>query len=156
MVVIRLSRAGAKKRPFYHIVVTNSRNARDGRYIERLGYYNPNARGNDVRIQMNQERAQYWTDKGAQPSEKVAYLIKNFAEIASGKIEEQKTEERAKKDAVKAKAAKEAAAKVEAETKAAAEPKEEPKAEKAKEEPKAEEPKAAAEPKEEPKAEEAK
>lgn len=87
MVVIRLSRGGAKKRPFYHIVVTNSRNARDGRFIERLGFFNPIAAGEEVKIQLNKERVDYWVAKGAQVSERVAQLLENFAEIASTKAE---------------------------------------------------------------------
>ncbi len=67
MVVIRLSRGGAKKRPFYHIVVADKARSRDGRFIERLGYFNPIASGNDVRLQINIERAQHWISKGAQP-----------------------------------------------------------------------------------------
>ncbi|MCK4608308.1 MAG: 30S ribosomal protein S16 [Gammaproteobacteria bacterium] len=85
MVVIRLARGGVKKRPFYHIVVTNSRNTRDGRFIERLGFYNPVAAGEEIRLQLNNERLDYWVSKGAQPSERVAHLIKNFAEIIAGK-----------------------------------------------------------------------
>jgi small subunit ribosomal protein S16 len=76
MVTIRLSRHGAKKRPFYHIVVTDSRNRRDGSYLERLGFFNPIATGKDVPVQMNQERLGYWLSKGAQPSDRVASLIK--------------------------------------------------------------------------------
>lgn len=85
MVIIRLARGGAKKRPFYNIVVTNSRNARDGRFIERLGFYNPIAAGEEIRIQLNNDRIDYWVSSGAQVSERVDYLIKNFAEIAAGK-----------------------------------------------------------------------
>lgn len=85
MVIIRLARGGAKKRPFYNIVVTNSRNARDGRFIERLGFYNPIAAGEEVKIQLNKERIDYWISKGAQVSERADYLFKNFAEIAAGK-----------------------------------------------------------------------
>ncbi len=85
MVVIRLARGGAKKRPFYHVVVSNSRDARDGRFVERLGFYNPIAAGEEIKLQLNKERIDYWLSKGAQPSEKVAYLIDNFAEIAMGK-----------------------------------------------------------------------
>ena len=76
MVVIRLSRGGAKKRPFYHVVVADKRCARDGRCIERLGYFNPIASGKDVRLLLNKERVQYWISKGAQPSERVQQLIK--------------------------------------------------------------------------------
>jgi small subunit ribosomal protein S16 len=79
MVTIRLSRGGAKKRPFYHVVVTDSRNRRDGRYIERLGFFNPLAKGTEVRLRLNQERLQYWLSQGAQTSERVASLMKQQA-----------------------------------------------------------------------------
>jgi small subunit ribosomal protein S16 len=82
MVVIRLSRGGAKKRPFYQIVVADKRNARDGRCIERIGYFNPIAAGKEVRLHLDQERAQYWLSQGAQPSERVQKLIKTFAATA--------------------------------------------------------------------------
>ncbi len=75
MVTIRLARGGAKKRPFYHLVVTDSRNARDGRFIERLGFFNPIAAGAEERLRINQERLKYWVSHGAQPSERVAHLI---------------------------------------------------------------------------------
>jgi len=76
MLTIRLARAGAKKRPFYHIVVTDSRNRRDGRYIERIGFFNPVATGQEKGLQMDLERTEYWLDQGAQASERVASLIK--------------------------------------------------------------------------------
>lgn len=76
MVVIRLARAGAKKSPFYHVVVADSRKCRGGRFIERLGYYNPMARGPETTLQMNQERIAYWTGCGATPSDRVAHLLK--------------------------------------------------------------------------------
>ena len=76
MVVIRLSRGGAKKRPFYHLVVTDKRNARDGRFIERVGCYNPISAGKEVRLTLDAERIQYWMSKGAQPSDRVKHLIK--------------------------------------------------------------------------------
>ncbi len=76
MVTIRLSRGGAKKRPFYHVVVTDSRSARDGRSIETVGYYNPIAAGKDVKIHLEQARIQYRVSKGAQLSDRVAHLIK--------------------------------------------------------------------------------
>jgi small subunit ribosomal protein S16 len=76
MVSIRLSRGGAKKRPFYHIVVTDSRNRRDGRYIERLGYFNPVAVGEERGLKVNLERVDYWLSHGAQPSDRVANLMK--------------------------------------------------------------------------------
>ncbi len=77
MVSIRLARTGAKKRPFYHLVVTDSRNARDsGAYIERVGFFNPVARGAEVRLQINAERIQHWVGQGAQPSDRVAALLR--------------------------------------------------------------------------------
>ena len=78
MVVIRLSRGGAKKAPFYHIVAADKRDARDGRFIERLGYFNPEARGKENRLELNKERIEYWIGKGAQPSERVSHLVKAF------------------------------------------------------------------------------
>jgi small subunit ribosomal protein S16 len=79
MVTIRLSRGGAKKRPFYTVIVTDSRNRRDGRYIERLGFFNPIAKGKEERLNLNQERLQYWLNTGAQVSERVASLTKEYA-----------------------------------------------------------------------------
>lgn len=76
MVTIRLARAGAKKRPFYHIVVTDSRNKRDGRYIERIGFYNPIATGQETELELDQGRVDYWLSHGAKASERVAKLIK--------------------------------------------------------------------------------
>jgi small subunit ribosomal protein S16 len=83
MVVIRLSRTGAKKRPFYHIVVADKRRARDGRFIEQLGYFNPIATGKEIPLVLDLERAQQWIDKGAQPSDRVKHLIKVQKEAAS-------------------------------------------------------------------------
>ncbi|MGD8483768.1 MAG: 30S ribosomal protein S16 [Thioalkalispiraceae bacterium] len=79
MVTIRLARGGAKKRPFYHIVVTDSRNRRDGRYIERVGFFNPQAKGGEVRLNINQERIEHWVGQGAQTSERVGKLLKDNA-----------------------------------------------------------------------------
>ena len=76
MVKIRLTRGGAKKRPFYHIIVTDSRSARDGRNIERLGYYNPVAAGNEKRIELDTARVDHWVGQGAQMTDKVRNLIK--------------------------------------------------------------------------------
>lgn len=78
MVVIRLARTGTNKRPFYHIVVTDSRKPRDGKFIERIGYFNPGAKGGDIRLKMDKERIAYWNSKGAQNSERVIRLIKDF------------------------------------------------------------------------------
>jgi small subunit ribosomal protein S16 len=80
MVTIRLARTGAKKRPFYHIVVTDSRSARGGRFIERIGYFNPVATGGETRLEVNAERANYWLTQGAQASERVGRLIKEQAQ----------------------------------------------------------------------------
>ena len=82
MVKIRLTRGGAKKRPFYHIIVTDSRSARDGRNIERVGYYNPVAQGNEKRVELNVERIQHWIGHGAQMTDKVADLVKQAGKVA--------------------------------------------------------------------------
>lgn len=76
MVSIRLSRGGSKRRPFYHVVVSDSRSPRDGRYIERIGFFNPQARGQEEELRLDIERIDYWVSKGAQTSERVASLIK--------------------------------------------------------------------------------
>ncbi|MEH6575924.1 MAG: 30S ribosomal protein S16 [Amphritea sp.] len=76
MVTIRLSRGGAKKRPFYHLTVADSRNPRDGRFIERVGFFNPLAKGQEDRLRVSQERVDYWVAKGAQISDRVAKLLK--------------------------------------------------------------------------------
>lgn len=83
MVTIRLSRGGAKKRPFYHLTVANSRNSRDGKYIERLGFFNPVARGSQERLRVDLERVEYWQGKGAQLSERVASLVSEARGTAS-------------------------------------------------------------------------
>jgi len=75
MVTIRLARGGAKKRPFYHLTVTNSRSSRDGRYIERIGFFNPVARGNQERLRVDLDRIDHWVGEGAQLSERVASLV---------------------------------------------------------------------------------
>lgn len=82
MVTIRLARGGAKKRPFYHVVVTDSRNRRDGRFIERLGFFNPIARGQEERLRLDSDRIKHWLDQGAQTSERVAKLIKQAEKAA--------------------------------------------------------------------------
>ena len=76
MVKIRLTRGGAKKRPFYHIVVTDQRNKRDGRAIERLGFYNPIAQGNESKLQLDKARVDHWVGNGAQMTDKVRSLYK--------------------------------------------------------------------------------
>ncbi|HTM22578.1 MAG TPA: 30S ribosomal protein S16 [Kofleriaceae bacterium] len=79
MVKIRLTRGGAKKRPFYHIVVTDQRNKRDGRSIERLGFYNPVATGNEKRVELDVARVNHWVSHGAQLTDKVRVLVKEIA-----------------------------------------------------------------------------
>ena len=74
MVVIRLARGGAKKRPFYQVVVADSRNARDGRFIERICFFNPSAQGSAEKIRLNAERYAYWVSQGAQASDRVASI----------------------------------------------------------------------------------
>lgn len=76
MVSIRLSRAGAKKRPFYHVVVTDSRNRRDGRYIERIGFFNPIGKPSEENLRIDAERVDYWIGQGAQASDRVKALLK--------------------------------------------------------------------------------
>lgn len=76
MMTIRLTRGGAKKRPFYHLVATDSRSPRDGRYLERLGFYNPLAASHEEVLRVNAERVKHWLSKGAQPSERVQFLLK--------------------------------------------------------------------------------
>lgn len=77
MVTIRLSRGGAKKRPFYHVVVTDSRSSRDGRHLERVGFFNPVASGQEERIRLDNDRISYWLGQGAKASDRVAKLIKD-------------------------------------------------------------------------------
>lgn len=78
MVVVRLARGGSKKRPFYHFVVADSRRSRDGRYIERLGFFNPMPAENEEALRIDVERVQHWQSKGAQLSDRVAQLVKTY------------------------------------------------------------------------------
>ncbi len=87
MVKIRLSRGGAKKLPFYHVVVTDSRNRRDGRNIERVGYFNPVARGQEVRLHLEMDRIEYWLGVGAQMTDRVRSLVKDYRKQAEGQTE---------------------------------------------------------------------
>lgn len=82
MVVIRLARGGSKKRPFYRIVVADKRMPRDGRFIEQLGFFNPVARSNAEVFRLNDERYTYWMSKGAQPSDRVASVVKKHGASA--------------------------------------------------------------------------
>ena len=83
MVTIRLSRGGAKKKPFYHIDVKDSRQSRDGRYIERLGYFNPGATGGEERLVLDLDRVKHWNGVGAQRSDRVSTLIKQAEKTAA-------------------------------------------------------------------------
>ena len=76
MVVIRLSRGGAKNRPFYNIVVADSRNPRDGRFVERVGFYNPLAKDGEEGVRISMDRLTYWQSKGAQASDTVMRLVR--------------------------------------------------------------------------------
>lgn len=89
MVVIRLSRTGVRKRPFYHMVVADKRRPRDGRFIERVGYYNPIASGKDIKIHVDFERIQHWVSQGAQPSDRVKHLLKIHAKEAAQQASDQ-------------------------------------------------------------------
>jgi small subunit ribosomal protein S16 len=81
MVSIRLARAGAKKKPFYHVVVTDRRNPRDGRYIERVGFFNPVARGGEERLRIDEARIEHWMGQGAQATDRVKVLLKENSKV---------------------------------------------------------------------------
>ncbi|WP_111640601.1 30S ribosomal protein S16 [Marinimicrobium alkaliphilum] len=83
MVTIRLSRGGSKKRPFYHLSVSDSRSARNGRFIERVGFFNPVARGQEERLRVDTARVEHWVSQGAQLSERVAQLVKESKKAAA-------------------------------------------------------------------------
>ena len=113
---IRLSRGGSKKRPFYRIVVAEAASPRDGRYVERLGHYNPmTAKDNDQRLVVNGERVSYWLGLGAQPTERVQKLLASLELMAPVKLREQPKKsavgkKRAEREEEEAAAAAEAAA----------------------------------------------
>ena len=128
MVKIRLARGGAKKKPFYSIVATDSRKRRDSGYIERIGYFNPVARGQEVRLKIEEDRLAYWISQGAQISDRVQQLAKEYKDPSirekylAVKTAKKAAAEKAKLDAeAKAKAELEAAAKAEAAEEAPAE-----------------------------------
>ena len=83
MVTIRLARGGAKKRPFYYVTVANSRNARDGRFIERIGFFNPVAGGSEERVRIDLDRLAHWVAQGAQVSDRVAQLARDAQKAAA-------------------------------------------------------------------------
>ena len=113
MVVIRLSRGGSKKNPFYNVVVADSRNRRDGRFIERVGFYNPSAKAGAEGLRIDAARITYWTGNGAQMSDTVARLAKTHAKGPEAAIAA-KAKDAAKADAKKATIAATEAAKVKA------------------------------------------
>ena len=94
MLTIRLARAGAKKRPFFHITVADSRKPRDGRFVERVGYFNPISKGKGVRLEINQDRIDYWLSQGAQVSDRVLTLIKEKNETAEEKAKREQGKEK--------------------------------------------------------------
>lgn len=83
MVTIRLSRGGAKKRPFYNVVVADKRFPRDGRFIERVGFFNPIARGQEEKLRLDTARIEYWVGHGAQLSDRVKRLLKDFTQASA-------------------------------------------------------------------------
>ena len=113
MVIIRLARGGAKKTPFYNVVVADSRNRRDGRFIERVGFYNPSASANAEGLRIDLARVTHWQNNGAQLSDTVARLVKFHAKGPEAAIAA-KAKDVAKVEAKKAKIAAEEAAKVKA------------------------------------------
>ncbi len=121
MVKIRLARGGAKKKPFYSIVATDSRKRRDSAYIERIGYFNPVARGQEVRLTLEEDRLEYWTSKGAQLTDRVKQLVKEFKDPSIREKRVAAQEARAAAVAAKLAAEEKAKAKAEAEAKAAEE-----------------------------------
>lgn len=86
MVVIRLARGGAKKRPFYNVVVADSRSRRDGRFIERVGFYNPIAGEGDEALRLAMDRITYWQQQGARMSDTVAGLVKRSAKAPAAAV----------------------------------------------------------------------
>jgi small subunit ribosomal protein S16 len=86
MVVIRLARGGAKKRPFFNVVVADSRSARDGRFIERLGFYDPKAPAGHESLRISLDRVMHWQGQGAKVSDTVARLVKQFSASKAGAV----------------------------------------------------------------------
>ncbi len=111
MVIIRLARSGAKKNPYYFITVADERRPRDGSFIERLGFFNPSARGQEERLRVDLDKISEWVSKGAQLSERVQTLVKEAKlspEDLQAKLDAKKAKSDAKKAAVEARLAKEA------------------------------------------------
>ena len=124
MVIIRLARSGAKKNPYYFITVADERRPRDGAFIERLGFFNPSANGQEERLRIDLDKLQEWISKGAQVSERVISLVKEAKltpEEYQAKVEAKKAKSDAKKAAMAEKLAKEAEEKASEEAAAAPE-----------------------------------
>ena len=124
MVIIRLARSGAKKNPYYFITVADERRPRDGKFIERLGFFNPSASGQEERLRLDLEKLNEWVAKGAQLSERVQSLVKEAnlsPEELQAKLDVKKAKAEAKKAAIEEKLAKEAEEKAAEEAAAAAE-----------------------------------
>lgn len=120
MVTIRLARGGAKKRPFYGIMVADQRRSPRGRFIERVGFFNPRAVGGEERLRIDTDRVEYWIGQGAQPSDRVASLLKQFAKGPEA-VEAEKAKVAARAEAKAAAAAAAEAAAVKAQEAAASE-----------------------------------
>ena len=134
MVIIRLARSGAKKNPYYFITVADERRPRDGAFIERLGFFNPSAKGQEERLRIDLDKIDDWVSKGAQVSERVNSLIKDAKltpEEFEAKVEAKKAKAAAKKSALLEKLAKEAEEKAKEEAPAEEAPAEEAPAEEA-------------------------
>ena len=110
MVKIRMARGGAKRKPFYSIVATDSRKRRDSGYIERIGYFNPVARGQEVRLQLDEDRLAYWMSQGAQISDRVKQLVKEYKDPSIREKRVAVVEAKLTADAAKVVAAEKAAA----------------------------------------------
>ena len=124
MVVVRLAKSGAKKNPYYFITVADSRKPRDGGYIERLGFFNPSAKGSEERLRFNLERFDHWVTQGAQASDKVSELVKDARlspEDLQAKLEAKKAKRTEKKEILAAQKVAELAAQAEADAKEEAE-----------------------------------
>ena len=124
MVVVRLAKSGAKKNPYYFITVADSRKPRDGGYIERLGFFNPSAKGSEERLRFNLERFDHWVTKGAQASDKVSELVKDARlspEDLQVKLDAKKAKRTQKKEVLAAQKVAELAAQAEADAKEEAE-----------------------------------
>ncbi len=124
MVVVRLAKSGAKKNPYYFITVADSRRPRDGGFIERLGFFNPSAKGSEERLRFNIERFDHWLTQGAQASDKVAELAKDARlspDDLQAKLDAKQAKRTQKKELLDAKKVAEIAAQAKAEVEAAPE-----------------------------------